>query len=153
MLKKTIILILLIFSTQTVLASFDFHSSVSSAATSTIENNSLSDIIKHYIDTHGANYHITYHYVTSTLNDDTNDSTRVNIQPIISLNEDLKSNLDSESVSHHHDCHGHATSFTFNAISFIDINYIQFYTHFFYSLSYFSIILNSPKRPPIIAIA
>ena len=127
MYKKTIAFFLLLFLTQTVLAGIDLHHA-------SVNNNSIeegtTDIFEHYVDTHNLDY---------SVNHQCDSHSETSESPIDSSN----------SNSHHHDCHGHSTSYSFTHYSLIDANYSSFFTHYTYTLSDYSITLSLPKRPPI----
>ena len=133
MFKKTIALFLFLFLTQTVLAGIDLHHG---SINNSVEHDKV-DILDHYIDTHGLGYSIN-HQCDSASN-----------LASSSLHADGSLLADGSSDIHHHDCHGHSTSYSFTHYSLIDANHSSFFTHYTYTLSDYSITLSLPKRPPI----
>jgi len=129
MLKKTISLFLLSFLTQTVLAGIDLHHA-------SVNNNSIehgmTDIFEHYVDTHNLDYSVNHQC------DSHSEASETSID-----------SSNSSSNTHHHDCHGHTTPYTFIHLSIKEVNFTSFFTYYTYILNDYSVILDSPKRPPI----
>ncbi len=128
MFKKTIFFLLLLFITQTALAGIDLHH----ASVNKVTGNNSVDIVEHYIDTHGLEYSVGHQCDPDSKNA-------------------MADTAHDDSSLHHHDCHGHTTSFTFTSFSIVNTFFTPLYTRFFYTLYDYSITLNSPQRPPIAA--
>jgi len=118
MYKKTIFLLLLLFFAQTVLAGIDLHDATVS---NSIKVNQTIDISDYYIDIHYCNAQTDSHI-------DSSDSI--------------------SHASHHHDCHGHATSCVFFSNVEKTLFLTVFYSHFSYILSDYFTNLAFPQRPP-----
>ena len=127
MLKKTITFFLFLFLTQAVLAGIDLHHA---PVNNNSAENGTTNILHHYVDTHALDYSVEH--------------------PCSYGSQLADSSLDTEN-NHHHDCHGHTTSYSFTHISLTEENHTSFFTHYTYFLSDYSVILSSPKRPPILS--
>ena len=124
MLKKLISLLLFLFLSQSVLASFDLHHSLDPHTT---DPNKTIDIVKHYNDS----YDIESSFCQNT-------STQLQSQ-----SDDGSNNF------HHHECHGHTSSITFSSFPLDNVQYEPVYIRFAYLLNDYFITLTSPQRPPI----
>jgi hypothetical protein len=132
MLQKTSLFLLLLFFIQTVFAGIDLHHN----SNNNLSNNNTNNILEHYID-----LHVHKKNPQEKMNSPSFDPLNVTH---IDFND-----FSADGSVHHHDCHGHITSFSFSQYSLIILNPMVFNTGFNYYLSDYSIILNFPKRPPI----
>lgn len=129
MLKKLISLLLLLFLSQSVLASFDLHHSLDPHKT---DNNKTTDIIKHYNDSYDAE--------SSFVHICQNGPNQIQFQ---NQSDDGSNNF------HHHECHGHTSSITFSSFPLDNVQYEPVYIRFAYLLNDYFISLSSLQRPPI----
>jgi hypothetical protein len=147
MLKKSIILVLVLFFTQSVLAGIDLHANTNNMT----DNNATTtiDIIEHYIDSHNVFSSIN-HKCQFDSSEIQSDNTHSHTKNTDSDDQSVTSH-DYTASHHHHECHGHTTALTFTSTSSLHLIFTTFQSRFSYILSDYSITLKSPKRPPIAA--